>query len=153
MSWNTIATDDVLNEFTPAEQAQLQNIQGGTGQLPAIIDKTVRRVRGMIKAGGNMLDQSAATSPDQLAEETIALARWQWLSAFPGLKALKTDERKQASVDAQKILRAIASNQPHRPRVELPATVDMTSAPTNAVALVRPGRRVHTHTFDHLAET
>jgi len=29
----------------------------------------------------------------------------------------------------------------------------MTSAPTNAVALVRPGRRVHTHTFDHLAET
>jgi len=69
------------------------------------------------------------------------------------LKALKTDERKQASVDAQKILRAIASNQPHRPRVELPATVDMTSAPTNAVALVRPGRRVHTHTFDHLAET
>src|SRR5579859_173663 len=110
--WNALSTQDVLNEFTAAEQAQLQNIQGGTNQLAAILDKTVRRVRSLIKAGGNMLDQSAATIPDQLAEEVIAIARWQWLSAFPGLKALKTDERRQAYTDAQTLLKEIASNQP-----------------------------------------
>jgi hypothetical protein len=153
MSWNTVATDDVLNEFTPAEQAQLQNIQGGTGQLPAIIDKTVRRVRSMIKAGGNMLDQSASTIPDQLAEEVIALVRWQWLSAFPGLRALKTDERRQAYADALQALKDIASDKPHRPRVELPAAADPTASPTNSVATVRRGRHLRTHSFDRLAET
>jgi hypothetical protein len=121
--------------------------------LAAILDKTVRRTRSMIKAGGNMLDQSARTIPDQLAEEVIALARWKWLSAFPGLKVLKTDDRKQACLEAEKLLKEIASNQPGRPRVELPATADPTSAPTNAVAMVRRGRRVDTRSFDGLIQT
>ena len=151
--WNTIDTTDVLNELTPAEQAQLQNIQGGTGQLPAIIDKTVRRVRSLIKAGGNMLDESATTIPDQLAEETIAIARWKWLGAFPGLKTLKTEERRQAHAEAQALLKEIASNKPERPRVELPMTPDGVAAPTNAVAVVRRGRAVRTRSFDRLTHS
>ena len=151
--WSSLSTQDVLNEFTTAEQVQLQNIQGGTNQLAVILDKTVRRVRSLIKAGGNMLDQSASTIPDQLAEEVIVITRWQWLSAFPGLKALKTDERRQAYADAQELLKEIASNKPERPRVELPAAPDATSAPTNAVAVVRRGRRLHTRSFDRLGET
>jgi hypothetical protein len=153
MSWSPLSTQDVLNEFTAAEQAVLQNIQPGTNELAAILDKTVKRVRSMIKAGGNMLDQSALTIPDQLAEETIALARWTWLSSFPALKALKTPERQQAAKDARDYLKEIATNKPERPRVELPAVADATAAPTNAVAQVRRGRRIHTHSFDHLGET
>ena len=153
MSWNALSTQDVLNEFTAAEQAVLQNIQPGTNELDAILDKTVRRVRSMIKAGGNMLDQSALTIPDQLAEETIAMARWTWLSSFPALKVLKTPEREKTSAEALIYLKDIATNKPDRPRVELPAVADTTPAPTNAVALVRRGRHIHTHSFDKLGES
>lgn len=153
MSWNQITTQDVLNEFTQAEQAVLQNIQPGSHELAAILDKTVRRVRSMIKAGGNMLDQSSLTIPDQLAEESIAIARWQWLSSFPALKTLKTDERRQAYADAQNYLKEIASGKPDRPRIELPPVADSTNAPTNSVAVVRPGRCLHTRSFDRLGET
>jgi len=83
MSWNALSTQDVLNEFTAAEQAVLQNIQPGSNELAAILDKTVKRVRSMIKAGGNPLDQTGLTIPDQLAEETVAIARWSWLNSFP----------------------------------------------------------------------
>jgi len=110
MSWSILSTQDVLNEFTAAEQAQLQNIQGGTNELAAILDKTVKRVRSMIKAGGNMLDQSGITIPDQLAEETIAMARWHWLTSFPALKSLKTPDREKANADALVYLEKIASN-------------------------------------------
>jgi hypothetical protein len=153
MSWNALSTQDVLNEFTAAEQAVLQNIQPGTNELAAILNKSVLRVRSMIKAGGNMLDQSGITIPDQLAEETIAIARWSWLSSFPALQQLKTPEREKASAEALIYLREIATNKPDRPRVELPALADSTPAPTNAVAAVRRGRRLHTHSFDRLAET
>jgi len=153
MSWSILSTQDVLNEFTAAEQAQLQNIQGGTNELAAILDKTVKRVRSMIKAGGNMLDQSGITIPDQLAEETIAMARWHWLTSFPALKSLKTPDREKANADALVYLKEIASNAAARPRVELPEAPDTTAAPTNAVQLVRQGRWVRTDSFNRMGET
>jgi len=153
MAWNQLSTQDVLNEFTAAEQAVLQNIQPGTNELQAILTKTVAKVRGNIKAGGNMLDQTGPTIPDQLAEETIAMARWSWLSSFPALKVLKTPEREKADANARATLKEIASNAPNRPRVEMPLVADTTPAPTNAVARVRRGQRVHTHSFDKFGET
>jgi agmatine/peptidylarginine deiminase len=153
MSWNALSTQDVLNEFTAAEQAVLQNIQPGSNELAAILDKTVKRVRSMIKAGGNPLDQTGLTIPDQLAEETVAIARWSWLNSFPALKTLKTPERAEAAKQANLTLKEIATNKPERPRVELPAVPDTTSAPTNSVATARRGRRLHTDSFDRLAET
>jgi hypothetical protein len=153
VSWNPLSTQDVLDEFTPAELAQLQNIQQGTNNLGAILAKTVRKVRSSIKAGGNPVDQSSQTIPDQLAEETVAMARWSWLCSLPALKVLKTPEREKADAAARATLKEIASNKPDRPKVELPPIADTTASPTNAIALVRRGRRLHTSSFDRLAET
>lgn len=130
MAWRLISTDDVLSEFTPIEQATLQNIQGTADTLSGILERVIARVRGAIKAGGNQLDTSAISIPDQLVEETIAIARWRWLSSFPALKSLKTDDRKTAAADAEALLKEIASNTPNRPRVELPPVADATPAPS-----------------------
>lgn len=129
--WSEITTDDVLNEFTPAEQAVLNSIQGGTGNLAKVLTKVIGKVRSSIKAGGNQVDQSSETSiPDQLADETISIARWRWLSSFPALKSFKTDERKKANDDALSLLERISSQSNDRPRVELPPTPDTTTAPS-----------------------
>jgi hypothetical protein len=143
MAWNEITDDDVLNEFTPAEKAMLNNIQGGKGNLPDVLTKVIGKVRGSIKAGGNQLDfTSATTIPDQLADETIAIARWRWLSSFPALKAFKTDERKKASDDAMALLERISSQATDRPRVELPAVADTTPPPIIAPAVKKPCRQM-----------
>lgn len=130
MPWNTIATKDVLTEFTPAEQAVLNGIQGGTQNLAAVLAKVINKVRGQIRAGGNQVDMtSMVTVPDQLMEEVIAIARWKWLNSFPALKSFKTDDRKQAAADAEMRLKDISSQKPDRERTEFPATTDATPVP------------------------
>jgi hypothetical protein len=100
-------------------------------------------VRGSIKAGGNQLDfTSDTTIPDQLADETIAIARWRWLSSFPALKAFKTDERKKANDDALALLERISSQSADRPRVELPAVADSTPSPLIAPNVKKPCRQM-----------
>jgi hypothetical protein len=140
--WSEIKTADVLNEFTPAEKAMLENIQAGTGNLAGILAKVIGKVRGSIKAGGNQLDFTTnQTIPDQLADETIAIARWRWLSSFPSLKAFKTDERKKANDEALALLERISSQAADRPRVELPAITDTTPSPLIAPSFgTRPTR-------------
>lgn len=152
MSWNTIQPSDVQAELLPAEVDQLNALEGATTLLDNILTKTINRVRGQIKAGGNQLDV-AGTIPDQLESETIAIARWRWLISFPELEAIQTKARQKAHDDAEALLKEIASNKPERPRVELPAQVDTTAAPTNAVAIGRRGRHIHTHSFDKLGES
>jgi hypothetical protein len=143
MAWKEIKTQDVLNEFTPAEQAVLENIQGNAGNLAAILTKVIGKVRGSIKAGGNQLDFTTdQTIPDQLADETIAIARWRWLSSFPALKALKTEERKKANDDALALLERISSQATDRPRVELPAVTDATPAPIIGTSVEKPCRQM-----------
>jgi len=139
--WNLIETDDVLTEFTPAEQAALQNIQGAATGLAAILAKVVSRMRSQIKAGGNQLDMTGPTIPDSLQEEAVAIARWRWLNSFPALVAFKTRERQDAYGAAQKTMAAISSDQPGRPRVELPAIADTSAAPVDAVQLAGRQRR------------
>ena len=133
MPWSTISTDDVLAEFTPVETTTLQGIQGAADALPGILDKVVKAARSQINAGGNQLDNTGLTVPDALVEQVIALARWRWLSSFPGLKFCKTPERKEAHDSAVALLKEISSQQPDRPRTELPALVD-----TAPVPLIRP---------------
>lgn len=143
MPWNTIAPSDVLNDFTPAEQAALQNIQGATTNLGNTLTAVIAQVRGMIKAGGNQVDQTSATTvPDQLRHATIHIARWDWLTAFPGLRAMQSDARKEAAAAAEKRLSSIASQSPSRERIELPATADATPA---AVPLPSTGCTKYNH--------
>lgn len=141
MSWSTIQTSDVLTEFTPAEQATLNNIQGATTELSAILGKVVAGMRSQIKAGGNQLDMTGQTIPDSLQEEAVALARWRWLSSFPALKSFKTRERQDANDAAQKVMMEISSNKPGRPRTELPAIPDTSPSPVDAIQVASRQRR------------
>jgi len=154
MSWNTIATAEVLNEFTQAEQATLANIQGGGSSLAGILTNVVNAARGSIVAGGNQLGPDH-TIPDQLRSEVIALARWKWLNSFPQMKNLQTPARKDAATEAQDLLNLVASNKADRPRVELPAggTAIATAAPVGAVGIVRPGRWVNTSGYGKIGQT
>ncbi|HTV62282.1 MAG TPA: hypothetical protein VMH30_06905 [Verrucomicrobiae bacterium] len=141
MSWNTIQTADVLTEFTPAEEAALNNIQGAATELSAILAKVVAKMRSQIKAGGNQLDMTGPTIPDNLQEEAVVMARWRWLNSFPALKALKTKERQDANDAAQKVMKEISSNKPDRPRTELPAIPDTSPSPVNAIQVAGRQRR------------
>ena len=129
MPWSTIITDDVLNELTPVEQATLQNIQGATTQLPAILTKAIKAARSQINAGGNQLDLTGLTLPDALVEDVIALTRWTWLNSFPALKSMQTPSRQKAATEAGERLKSIASQSPDRERTELPAQTDTTPVP------------------------
>jgi hypothetical protein len=151
--WTSVSTVDVLAEFTPAETAILNNIQGVATSLGTILTKTVSRVRSQIKAGGNQLDMTGATVPDALVEEVISIARWRWLNSFPGLASLKTKERKEAHDTALAMMKEISSNKPDRPRTELPAAPDTTAAPVSAVEVARPGTRLRPHGFGKLGST
>ncbi|HEY3761582.1 MAG TPA: hypothetical protein VGN23_07535 [Verrucomicrobiae bacterium] len=141
MAWNTISTSDVLNEFTAAEQAALQGIQGATTELAAVLARVVAKMRSQIKAGGNQLDMTGQTIPDGLQEEAVAVARWRWLNSFPAMAALKTKERREAYEQAAAMMKEVSSNEPNRPRTELPPIVDTTAAPVDGVQVARRQKR------------
>lgn len=149
MSWNTITSDEVLAEFTPQEQAALKNIQQAVDNLPGILARIVNQARSSILAGGGRLD-ALNTIPDQLRPEVIDMARWRWLVSFPTLKTLQTKERKDAADEAKKTLKEVARGEL---KVEVPGTAIATVAPVNAVATVRPGRKINTGSFDKMSST
>ena len=124
MPWNNLTTAEVLEEFTPSEQATLQGIQGATGNLANILLRAIQSARGAISAGGYELGEGT-TIPDQLRGEVIAIARWRWLISFPQLKSMQTAERKAANDEAVKKLDA-AANQEFN--VESPSTTTASSS-------------------------
>jgi len=127
MPWSAIQVAEVLEEFTPAEAATLQNIQQSDTSLPGILRRVVRAARGSISAGGNPLDTTAETIPDQIRDDVVALARWKWLTGFPALKSMQTKGRADAAAAAQTRLDNIASGDI---KVELPPSATSASAPT-----------------------
>ncbi|MEI7730179.1 MAG: hypothetical protein WCO56_11445 [Verrucomicrobiota bacterium] len=111
MAWATISADEVLSEFTPQEKTILDGIQAGTASsLAGILTRAINEVRGAI-AAGNYPVGASATVPDGLASDVIAIARWRFLIAFPALKNLQTEARKQAFTDAQAKLKAISKQE------------------------------------------
>ena len=135
MPWSTIATNEVLEEFTPAEQAQLQNIQGSTGSLAKILARTVGAARGSIAAGGNPL-AAANTIPDQVRSAVITITRWQWVISLPQLKNIQTKERGDAAAAAQAMLDRIAAG---TVKVEIPPNADATTVPTQKPSFPQRG--------------
>lgn len=132
--WNKITTADVLDELTPGEQKTLENIQGATANLAAILTRTVAKVRGDCLRGGNRIGPDA-TVPDSLAPHVIAYARWRWLTAIPQAKSMQTPERKEAYDDARDEFANVAKGDP---KVELPEADEILEAntPGNAAELV-----------------
>jgi hypothetical protein len=149
MSWNAITTADVLEEFTPQEIGALNNLQGGQENLVPILARVVNAARGSIIAGGNRLGPEG-TVPDQLREEIIDVARWRWLISLPQMERLQSRPRQDAFEAAKETLKAVAQG---GIRIEVPPAAMVQTAPVNAVATVRRGRRVRTDSFDKLGET
>jgi hypothetical protein len=129
--WSAITESDVLDELNPKESEVMNEQQGATDKLPAILARVVNMVRGFIIAGGGRVDQPG-TIPDQLREDVIAVARWRWLIALPASddKALQSDARKAAHDDAMKRFDKVSTGDV---KVELPAAPLATAAPGNAI--------------------
>lgn len=109
MTWQTFTDADVLKEFTPAEQATLNNIQGATHALPNICGEVIAEFRQAISDAGT--DISAAddeTIPAGFKAKAAALARWRWLISIPQAKNMQTAERKEAATGAEKLIEDIA---------------------------------------------
>lgn len=110
MSWIALTTADVLNDFTPAEQRTLENIQGATGNLANIVGDVAEEFRQAITDSGVSLGSTTAgTIPRGFRAQAVALARWRWLISIPQAKAMQTAERKEAADETKTLLKDIAS--------------------------------------------
>ena len=147
MAWNTVATDDVLAEFSTAEQ---NSLTGASGALDVILGNVVNTVRGQILAGGGMLSANAQTIPDQLRDAVIAIARWRFLSSVPLLQDFKTDDRRSLYNEAIETLRGVMSGSV---KVEVPtdaasqtlASGGSSGSPVNEVEIASRQRRYVTN--------
>ncbi len=123
MSWEVLHTEDVLSEFTVAENSAIRNLLGGSGSgsasgsgsgppfwnLDLVTVRVIDEVRGYIISGGYEVDPILDnTIPLGLFEDAIAIARWRILISTPLLKQLQTEERQRAFEDALKKLALIA---------------------------------------------
>jgi len=116
MSWNTLSAADAL--LSPQEKTSLATIASGADQLQKIADREIAAWRGAILAGGGRVDQDG-TLPDQILPEVLAVIAWRYLLAYPELKKLQTDERRQLYGDALALKQEISAG---RQKVELPAS-------------------------------
>jgi len=116
MHWNTPTEADVLNRFTPQEQATLKNVQGAVDLIPSLLADQVAAAQGKILVGGYSVGP-AGTLPDQIKPEVMALVRWELIGAFPALKVMATEIRKEAAEKASKLLDSISR---HGVRIESP---------------------------------
>jgi len=137
MSWNTIATTDVLDELSPQETAAFNAIQGASTTQDNILTRVVNSARGSLKAGGNQLDVPG-TIPDQLRNDVIDITLWRWLKKFPALKNLQTRERKDSYDDAMTRLQDVAVG---KFKIELPAAPDPVPSPVNTINVTHRARR------------
>lgn len=118
MPWNTPTALQVsTKKMSPQEVAALNAIQGSTTILTDLLADKVNSVRSMIRGAGGQLDQDG-TLPDSVIPSVIDIVRWEWISSFPGQKAMLTDARKGAMERADAFLAKVASG---TIKVELPA--------------------------------
>jgi hypothetical protein len=109
MSWLTFTEDDVTDQFTEAEAAVIQAVQSsGASKLPGIVSKTIAQVRDDIRSGGYALDEDAATIPEGLHNDAIAIARWKLLITLPSNEDIQTKDRKAESDQALAKLKRIS---------------------------------------------
>ncbi len=111
-TWTAPTVTMITEEFTPAEINIIGQHQGSES-LPGILGRVVDKCQGAILAGGYVsqadLTANAGLLPPELHGECIAMARWNLLIAFPALKALQSEPRKEANDAALKKLEAIAA--------------------------------------------
>lgn len=101
MSWKAPTADDVLSEFTPAENESLNTLlKGGanvTARVTAILSRAVAEIRGYIRSGNYVVDSTSdSTLPVSLVTNAVAMTRWRLLISVPQFLQFQTKERKDA---------------------------------------------------------
>jgi hypothetical protein len=104
--WRQVSTADIQAKFTPAENAMLTAAAGGNNYSGGVLTAIVNEFVGAMSASGYRVNTDG-TVPDQLRRHILAQAAWTWLRDFPKLAVFKTDERKQAAADAERIYEQI----------------------------------------------
>ncbi len=102
MSWITLTTDEVVEEFNERELTALNALKGREA-LGGILARVVARVRGAVYAGGTVLGEDG-TIPDSLALDAVALTRWRFLISVAKNEGLQTEGRKAAAEAAEERL-------------------------------------------------
>ena len=148
MPWNTLATTDITAEILPDEVTMLNNIQGSSSILAAILSSVTAEIQSGILVGGNQIGQPG-TVPDQIRSDAIALVRWKWFCSLPKTD-LQSDFRRAQYDEAVKRMEKIREG---GEKVEFPANPQNVAGPSFRMEAIRRGHRLSTHSFDKLGET
>lgn len=105
MSWITLASADVLAQFSAAEKTAYDAVSGAD-KLPDIIVSVSNQVRGYAAVKNTL--GAAGTIPDSLEGVAIAIIRFRFLNGLPS-KTLLTDDRRTEYNDALKVLQDVAA--------------------------------------------
>jgi hypothetical protein len=109
--WTELTAQDVQDQFTAAERAVIEVVQGDAGdKLAGIVAKVVAQVRDDIRSGGYALDADETTIPAGLHNDAIAIARWKLLVTLPADEDIQSKERKAEQADALAKLRRISES-------------------------------------------
>lgn len=107
--WSELTAADVQDQFTAAEAAVIEVVQGDVGdKLPGIVAKVIAQVRDDIRSGGYALDADELKIPAGLHNDAIAIARWKLLVTLPSAEDIQSKERKAENDDALAKLRRIS---------------------------------------------
>ncbi len=111
----------------------LQSAQGASSGLQNKLTIIVNEWVGALRAANYRVNTDGSV-PDQFRRHITALAIWTWLRDFPKLSMFKTDERKQAAADAEKIYEKICNRT--FGAIEDPLGTDTTTANWNSAPKV-----------------
>jgi hypothetical protein len=142
--WETLTATEVLSQFNDSETTAYDTAKGDPGlvSLGDIIAKVLDQIADAYSTAGRLFDTAAqaipatGTIPAGDKNRAIAIVRWKYLLAIPTGKSL-AESRADEARKAEDYFLQVAQR-----KFRL-----------GGVAIARPGRRVHTHSFDKLGET
>jgi len=143
--WSALTIADVLNQFNDSETLAYDTAKGdaNSASLPDIIGKVMDQVVGAYANAGRLIDLSTGlapaggTIPAEEKNRAIAVARWKYLLAIPTGKSLAENRADDAKA-AETYWLALAKREIKGP---------------GGVTIARPGRHIHTHSFDGMGQT
>ena len=143
--WLPLTTQEVLNQFNDSELQAYDTAKGDTAStsLPDIINKVMDQITDAYSAAGRLFDTVAQAIPATGSipagdkNRAIAIVRWKYLLAIPTGKSL-AENRADDGKKAEEYFLLIAKRE---------------IKPAAGVAVARPGRHLHTHSFDSLGHT
>lgn len=134
MAWKALLPAEALAKFTASEVTLLQGVQGSTAGLANSLTVVINEWVATLNAANYPVVLNSNQVPDQLRRHIVAAAIWAWLRDFPKLAIFKTDDRKNAASDAEKVLEKIAART--YGAIESPYGTDQTTANWNSLQKV-----------------